>query len=608
MGYLGIHDYGLIGDMHSCALVGLNGSIDWACFPRFDSPSAFAAILDDRKGGRFSIQPTARYSVRQRYLDETNILETTFTTDAGSIEVVDFMTPSRSDVVESQHEICRIVRGISGEVPVRLLFQPRLDYARGVTEMRLEPNGVSARLGEYTMVLASEAPLELESADDGGRQAVAAMTVSAGQTLRFAAWYGIPYPPSVDSLNFDERLRHTQRHWAEIVSRMTYTGLWRTEVVRSFLALHLLMYEPTGAVIAAPTTSLPERIGGERNWDYRYTWLRDAAWTVGVLFRLGDREEGEAFLDWMVDRCWLGAERMQVLYGIVDDSDIQERELEHLEGYKGSKPVRYGNGAAFHRQLDVFGEVIGSLATYHRYHGRLSDQAWDLLRRFADLAAKTWHTPDRSIWEVRGPERHFVYSKVMCWLALDRAALLAETHGYDGRVEQWRAEADKVREEILTKGWSAEKQSFVQHYDSDALDASALIMPFIGFLPPDDPRVKSTIKAVQAELAHGPFVRRYLTEETDDGLEGEEGCFYMLSFWLIGCLLIIGEADEARKMFDQVYGTRNHLGLFAEMIDPTTRTGLGNFPQAFSHIGFIHTARNLSEAILRGRPVEDLIA
>ncbi len=606
MAYQRIHDYGIVGDMNSCALISRGGSIDWACFPRFDSPSVFCAVLDDVRGGRFSLAPVARHSSAHRFLPDTNVLETTFETDSGTVQVLDFMPLARPADDEAPHEIHRIVHGVSGHVEMELVFQPRFDYARANTTLAVDRAGVVARSDGHAMALVTAVPLAIVPAPDGGTQAHGTFAVAPDLRILFCAAYGRDRTPSVGAMDVEAQLQRTIRVWEATVAKLEYTGEWADWVTRSFLALHLLIYQPTGAIVAAPTMSLPEFVGGDRNWDYRYCWLRDAAWTASVLFRLGDPTEGEAFVEWLVNQCTLGVEHMQILYGIAPESTLEETTLDHLEGHRGSAPVRVGNEAAFHRQLDVFGEIALSLATYHKYHGDLTPDMWQMVRRVADLAARTWHTRDRSIWEVRGEEEHFVYSKIMCWVALDRASSLVEAHGFEGPVQLWRQEAERIRAEVLERGWSEEKQSFVQRYDSDAIDASALMIPFVGFLDAKDPRVVSTIRRVQMELANGPFVRRYIPAETDDGLTSDEGAFYILSFWLIGSLLAIDEVDEARELFDQVRDTASQLGLFAEMVDPATHDALGNYPQAFSHIGFIHTARNLSMALNR-EPTEELI-
>lgn len=595
MSYRPIHDYGIIGDMNSAALVSLDGSIDWACFPRFDSPSVFAAILDHAKGGRFAVSPVGPFTSTQRYRHETTVLETTFTTDDGSATVIDFMTNASAHRADAPHEIVRIVRGDRGTVRMRAEFQPRLDYARGQTSLAAGPHGITAQNGEHRLSLLSSAPFAIEPAADGGQRAVAEFDLAAEESAYMVAVYGSSPPKPVTPQDVQEKLARSVQIAHDIVAGLNYAGRWRDEVVRSVLTLHLLTYDPSGAIIAAPTTSLPEFIGGERNWDYRYSWLRDSAWTVGVLYRLGDAREGEEYVEWLTKQCWLGIGAMQILYGISPDSDLNEYELDHLEGYRRASPVRVGNGAAFHRQLDVFGEIVLSLATYHRFHGPLSKEAWDLVAMVADLAAASWHLPDNGMWEVRGQQQHFVSSKIMCWVALDRAAKLGEAHGKIGKIAAWRAAAEEVRADICTNGWSDTKQAFVQAYGTDALDASALLIPFVGFLPPDDPRVRSTVQAVQRELADGPFVRRYIAEETDDGFTEGEGAFFILSFWLVGALAFIGDHDDAQRLFGELLSKANHLGLFAEMWDPAASHALGNFPQAFSHIGFIHTARNLSQ-------------
>lgn len=608
MPYIPIHDYGLIGDMNSCALVSRAGSIDWACFPRFDSPSVFAAVLGDLEGGRCSLEAAAEQSVSQRYLPDTTVLETTYTTAGGAVTVCDFMTHAAPRSPEAPHEIIRVIEGVRGAVRMRLRFQPRLDYARGETTLTRTRSGVLAQNEGHALGIIADLPFAIERAPDGGVQAAAEFTVAEGERVHAAICYGVERLPSIGAMDCRTKLERAIRRDRATVSKLRYEGYLRDEVVRSFLTLHLLIYEPTGAIVAAPTTSLPESLGGERNWDYRYSWLRDSAWTLGILHRLGDPHEGEAFLDWIVGQCWLGVESMQVLYGIAPESDLRETALGHLEGYRGSRPVRIGNDAAFHRQLDVFGEVALTLSVFHRYSGKLSDTAWELLSRMADLAADSWRLPDRGIWEVRGPEQHFVYSKIMCWVALDRAVKLAEEHGFQGGVARWREQRELVREEVLREGWSDAKQTFVQAYGSEVVDASALLIPFLGFLPLDDPRLRSTVRRVQQELAQGPFVRRYRVDETDDGLEGEEGAFYILSFWLIGSLLALGETQEALAHFEAVAKTASPLGLFAEMYDPALGQALGNFPQAFSHIGFIHTVRNINELMRRREYEEELLA
>ena len=600
MPYKPIEQYGLIGDMNSAALVGTDGSIDWCCFPRFDSPSVFAAILDDESGGRFQIAPAGEgAAVRQEYLPNTNILSTHFQTPTGVLTLTDFMPLGNSDASEScPHEIHRIVRCTSGTVEVRCTFQPRLDYARAQTNLTAIRGGVTARGAHQVLSLCSRVPLEVT-----GGEASAQFVLDQGQEVAFVLAYGHGRSHRVEGYQSHRKLQQTRVHWEAMAARVTYDGMWRDQVVRSFLALHLLVYPPTGAIVAAPTTSLPQAIGGSRNWDYRYSWLRDSSFTMDTLYRMGQMGEAKRYLQWLVYQCKVTNGRTRIVYGISSKSSLKETTLDHLKGYKGSRPVRIGNVAASHLQLDVFGEVILGIDTLYRNGGGISEEAWSVVENFANVVTRDWHRKDRGVWEVRGTEQHFVYSKLMCWVALDRAARLAKVTGQDVYSVPWRRAADSIKAEVLHRGWSEDKRAFVQRYDSDTLDASNLVIPFIGFLPPDDARVLSTVDAIRRELADGPLVRFYSPQETDDGLGRQEvGAFTMLSFWLIGNLLYAGQVEKAEEYFEQMLGYANHLGLFAEMINPRTKEFLGNFPQAYSHIGLIHTARNLSRA-LTGHPV-----
>ena len=593
MTYKPISDYGLIGDTHSAALVGLDGSIDWACFPRFDSPSVFAALLDDKNGGRFCISPTAPFESRQEYLGYTNILVTAFTTDTGQVTVTDFMPLAESTRPGvPPHEIHRVVRCIEGRMELSCLFQPRFDYARGpLPRIEQTPDGIIARGVTESMALSS--PLALTPYEGF---AEGSGTLEQGQEVSLVLSYGARRCIPVRRLAIPEKLKRTRAYWEAMVHDLPYHGQWKEEVVRSFLVLHLMVYGPTGAIVAAPTTSLPEVIGGERNWDYRYTWLRDASFTLGILYRLGDNREASGFVRWLVGNIQRNRGRTHILYGIDERSDLTEQTLDHLEGYMGSRPVRIGNGAWDHLQMDVFGSVLLSLSTYQRYGGYISPELWKLVEELTEVVAKSWQRKDRSIWEVRGQPQHFVYSKVMCWVALDRAIQIGEATGYQRKAHRWQQLADAIKTEVLKEGWSDRQQSFVQSYGSEALDASNLIIPMVGFLPPDDLRVHSTIKRTIQELGQGCLIQRYDVTQTDDGLQGGEGAFTMLSFWLIGALLTSGQLQKARDAFQELLGYANHLGLYSEMLDPTSKAFLGNFPQAFSHVGLLHTARNLSLA------------
>ena len=600
MAYKPISDYGIIGDMHSAAVVGLDGSIDWLCFPRFDSPSVFAAILDDAKGGRFRLCPAGRYEIEQRYLTDTNILSTTFTTESGQVEVQDLM-PIKQDARESDYEVLRIVRGVRGSVEMTCLFQPRLDYARGRTELRAAPGGVVAEKDGARLSLASPVDLTIE---DGDAQGV--FTVREGEELVFQLQWDADRPPS--TAGWRERLEFTISEWRAVIDDHTYEGRWQAEVRRSILALHLLIYLPTGAIVAAATTSLPEWIGGDRNWDYRFCWIRDAAFTLDVLHRLGHIGETVRFMEWLTEFCQSCGVHLQPLYGVHYEEDLTETTLDHLEGYRGSKPVRIGNGAATQLQMDIFGEVMVALATFHRAGGKITRPMWTTIESFVNAVINNWRRPGRGLWEMRGKPRHFVNSKVMCWLAMDRAIALAEALQKPVDLESWRALREEIHADVLANGWNERLQSFVQYYGADYTDAALLMMPMVGFLPPEDPRMRSTVRRIREELEVNGLLRRYPPELTDDGFGSEEGIFIMCTFWLVGYLTFIGELDEARELFERVLTSGNHLGLFSEMVDPVTGEALGNFPQALTHVSLIHSARNLDLALRERKapPPEEL--
>ena len=600
MAYKPISDYGIIGDMHSAAVVGLDGSIDWLCFPRFDSPSVFAALLDDAKGGRFRLCPAGRYQTEQRYLPDTNVLSTTFTSESGQVEVQDLM-PIKEDARESDYEVLRIVRGVRGSVEMACLFQPRLDYARGRTELRAAPGGVVAEKGGACLGLASPVDLTIK---DGDAQGV--FTVREGQELVFQLQWDADRPPS--TAGWRERLDFTTNEWREVADDHTYEGRWREEVRRSILALHLLLYLPTGAIVAAATTSLPEWIGGDRNWDYRFCWIRDAAFTLDVLHRLGHIGETGRFMEWLTAFCQSCGVHLQPVYGVHYEEDLTESTLDHLEGYRGSKPVRIGNGAATQLQMDIFGEVMVALATFHRAGGQITGAMWTTIESFVNAVINNWRRPGRGLWEMRGRQRHFVNSKVMCWLAMDRAIALAEALRKPVDLDRWRALREEIHADVLANGWNERLQSFVQYYGADYTDAALLMMPMVGFLPPDDPRMRSTVRRIREELEVNGLLRRYPPELTDDGFGSEEGIFIMCTFWLVGYLTFIGELDEARELFERVLTSGNHLGLFSEMVDPVTGEALGNFPQALTHVSLIHSARNLDLALRERKapPPEEL--
>ena len=598
MPYRRINDYGVIGDMHSAALVSGDGSIDWLCFPRFDSPSVFGALLDDAKGGRFQIRPAGQFRYEQAYLSETNVLTSRFHTDGGSVTLTDFM-PVEEELTHCPHELVRIVRGESGSVDMEMEFLPRLDYARAGTTVKVEGRSAVARKGGDCLGMTSGA--ELEAIEGGAR---ARFTLREGESASFLLRWQDDSPPAPEEYDVYGELGKTQAFWRFVSHDWRYMGRWEQLVKRSMLALHLLLYVPTGAICAAATTSLPESIGGARNWDYRFCWLRDAAFTLDVFHRLGHTDYTRPFIDWLAGLVLGpgGAEDVHSLYGIgreVDPHAMTETVLDHLEGYRGSSPVRTGNDAFHQFQLDVPGEVLLSFDSYHRAGGIIDEPLWTLAEAMVEAAAGNWKKPDNGIWEVRSGPKHFTYSKLMAWVALDRGLRLARAHKRPVEYDRWHKTREAIRSDLVEKGWNAERNSFVQHYGAKHLDATALFMPMVGFLPATDPRMASTIEAVQRELGSGGFLRRYLPEETDDGVGGDEGTFTMCSLWLAGALVTAGRIEEARETFERVIDLHNSVGLYSEMIDPATGDFLGNYPQAFTHIALIHTARNLDRALNR---------
>ena len=552
-------------------------------------------------GGHFRIHPTGTVvDSRQQYLPDTNILETTFRMENGQVSVTDFMPVADDGNPETPpehvHEVHRIVTCLSGEVEMRCDFRPRHSYARAIPEFRMlrGNSAVEARGGRQTMTLLASVPLTLDE-----RGASCNFTLGIGQTAVFVLAYGHGRPTRVERLHTSVKLDQTRHYWQELVASMDYQGMWRDAIVRSFLVLHLMMYRRTGAIVAAPTTSLPETIGGTRNWDYRFAWLRDSAFTVDILYRLGDAYGADRYIHWLLEQCRLTEGNTSIVYGISRGSSLKELTLDHLSGYKDSRPVRIGNGAARHLQMDVFGEVIISIHSLLLLQGGIRPEAWELVQSLAETVMSNWQRRDRGIWEVRGEQKHFVYSKVMCWVALDRAAHIAEHLGDMRRSRRWAGTARRIGREILDAGWSPTKKAFRQRYGHDALDASNLVIPFLGLLRRDDPRIRQNLDAVERELTDGPMVWRYLPEETDDGLFGQpEGAFSLLSFWLIGNLIYTGQTDRGFDYFHEIITKRaNHLGLLSEMYDTTSNRQLGNFPQAYSHVGLIHTALNLSRFI-----------
>jgi len=599
MAYKPIGDYGVIGDLHTVALVGKDGSIDWCCFPHFDSPSLFGALLDDRRGGRFRIAPPDDGKRQQLYLPETNVLLTRFLHHDGVGEVTDFM-PIEGDepgVHATRHQIVRMVKVVRGKIRFRLECHPAFNFGRDDHRVATLPAGAIFRSASLTIGLVSSVPL---TTSQGGVEAE--FDLEEGQQITFVL-VQLESDTSESVLDVPQTaetaLRETVAYWRRWLSQCRYTGRWREMVQRSALTLKLLTYAPTGAIVAAPTTSLPESLGGERNWDYRYTWIRDAAFTLYALLRLGFSKEAGRFMHWLEARCHdLNRDcSLQVLYGIDGRRITQEDVLSHWEGYQGSSPVRIGNGAASQRQLDMYGALMDAAYLYNKHGSPISYDSWMGLTRLLDYVCANWDKPDEGIWEVRGGQRQFVYSKVMCWVALDRGIRLADKRGFPADRAKWIATRDQIYCDVMHYGWDHERRSFVQEYQGHALDASALILPLVFFLSPTDPRMQSTIKQITSNLASDALVFRYLQESAaPDGLSGQEGTFTLCSFWLVEALTRAGRLEEARLTFEKILSYANHLGLYAEELS-VTGEHLGNFPQAFAHIGLISAAYNLDRAL-----------
>ncbi|MBV9452935.1 MAG: glycoside hydrolase family 15 protein [Rubrobacter sp.] len=600
MAYQPIENYGIIGDLRTAALVGMDGSIDWLCLPRFDSPSVFAAILDDEKGGRFKIAPMGDgVSRKQFYWPDTNILITRFFTPNGVGEVVDYMPVAGQ---ANGRQLVRRVRVTRGFMTFLVECSPAFDYARQEHETEITPDGVCFFSPQLNLALATtEVPLE-----EHHKAAVADFTLKEDESTVFVL-REIEHRDrcglSVSESEEHNLFMRTVEYWRHWLFKCTYTGRWREMVYRSALVLKLLTYEPMGSIVAAPTCSLPEGIGGERNWDYRYTWIRDAAFTLYGLLRIGFTDEAEAFMGWLEARYYEPKRNglLQLMYGIDGRQDLTEETLDHLEGYKGSKPVRVGNGAYGQLQLDIYGELMDAVYLYNKYGTAISYDLWIKLHKLIDWVCDNWHRKDEGIWEVRSGRGHFVYSKLMCWVALDRALRLADKRSFPADRERWIKVRDEIYKDIMEKGWSPERKAFVQTYGSDTLDASSLIMPLVFFLSPKDPRMLNTLAAINRSprdggLVSNSLVYRYDVEKTSDGLMGEEGTFSLCTFWLVEALTRAGRVGEARLVFEQMLSYANHLGLYAEEVGPSGEA-LGNFPQAFTHLTLISAAFNLDRAL-----------
>jgi GH15 family glucan-1,4-alpha-glucosidase len=582
-----IEDYALIGDLQTAALVSRHGSIDWLCLPRFDSPACFARLVGTDDNGHWRIAPRDAEAVSSRhYRGDTLVLETEWSTPTGSVRVIDFMPPR-----DAAPDLVRIVEGISGSVDMRSELRLRFDYGHVVPWVRRLDGQIVAIAGPDAVSLRSDVHQYGRDLTTYGD-----FRISANDRAWFVlTWHPShhPVPRPTDAL---EALEPTETFWQEWIGRSTRPTELSEEVTRSILTLKALTYAPSGGIVAAPTTSLPETLGGSRNWDYRYCWLRDATMTLAAMLRAGYTDEAVAWRDWLL-RAIAGSPRdVQIMYGVTGERRLTEFEAEWLPGFANSSPVRIGNAAAAQLQIDVFGEVMDVLALARENQIGATDEAWQvqcgLMRHLDDV----WDQPDEGIWEVRGGRQHFTYSKVMAWVAFDRAARAVERFGLSGPAKQWRARADEIHHAVCTQAYDPDRNTFTQAYGSKALDAAVLLIPQVGFLPPDDPRVVGTVDAVQRELAEDGFVRRYLTEHTDDGLPGDEGTFLICSFWLADALAMIGRVGEARDLYEKLVALRNDVGLLAEEYDARSKRMLGNFPQAFSHLGLVNTAWHLTTA------------
>lgn len=583
-----IEDHALIGDCHTAALVSRDGSIDWLCWPRFDSPAVFAALLGTPANGRWRIAPdAAAIHVTRHYRPGALILETVFETAQGSVALIDCMVPGRDSVV-------RIVEGCSGSVTMRLDMALRFDYGSAVPWVtRLSHrHGFRAVAGPDQVVLHSDVALHGHDLTH-----VATFEVAAGQRVRFVLTHGLSYQRRPRPPDADAALAEAAAFWTDWSARCSYHGKWRDAVLRSLITLKALSYAPTGGIVAAPTTSLPEQLGGQRNWDYRFCWLRDATFTLMALMHAGYQDEARAWGDWLRRSVAGTPSQVQTLYGLAGERWIMEWEVPWLGGYQGARPVRVGNAASTQVQLDVYGELIDAL--YQEVHSGLvppQGESWDLVTALAQHVAEIWDQPDESIWEVRGGARQFTFSKAMAWVAIDRAIRAAEEFELAGPLDRWREVRSRIHDSVCREGFNPAKGAFVQYYGGDELDASLLLLPLVGFLPADDPRMRGTIEAIGRELMANGLVQRYLTHKGVDGLPPGEGVFLACSFWYCDCLTLLGRHREAQALFEKLLGLCNDVGLLSEEYDPVARRQLGNFPQAFSHLALINTALNLENA------------
>jgi len=590
--YLPIGEHGIIGDLRTVALVGTDGTIDWYCCPRFDSPSVFAAILDRQRGGRYRIAPAlALGTVKQLYFPDTNVLITRFLTPSGVGEVQDFMP------IGPRQRLIRRVLCVRGEMIFRIEVEPRFDYGREEHEVVVHEHGAVFRAPSLTLALSSRIGLEVKGGDVSAQ-----FKLEPGETETFAL-ETVPetyVPRSFTADEMRQDFEDTVDFWRAWLARSNYRGRWREMVHRSALVLKLLTYEPSGAMVAAATTSLPEELGGVRNWDYRYTWIRDTAFSLYALLRLGFTDEAAGFMDWLTDRFRerVGHESgpLQIMYGIDGRAELPEEILDHFEGYRRSAPVRIGNGAADQLQLDIYGELIDSVYLFNKHATPISHDAWNDLSRIVEWVCDNWDQADEGIWETRGGRKKFTYSQLMSWVALERAIRIARQRGLPADVPRWSVTRDQIYRQVMERGWHEERRAFVQHYETDVLDASVLLMPLTKFMAPTDPRWLSTLDAITGELVSDSLVYRYDPEASPDGLTGGDGTFSICTFWYVEALARAGRLDEARLAFEKMLTYANHVGLYSEEIGATGEL-LGNFPQAFTHLALISAAVNLDRQL-----------
>ena len=591
-----IEDYAIVGDLHTAALVGRTGSVDWLCFPRFDSGSCFAALLGSEENGRWLLAPAeGGPATRRRYRPDTLVLESEWETPTGRVRVVDFMPPR-----DEAPEIVRIVEGLAGRVEMRTELTIRFDYGSVLPWVRkVDGSSLLAIGGPDALRITSPVDLHGENMSH-----TAEFTVREGDRVPFVATW---FPSSQDMPAVSDAgrlLEDTEGFWQDWMAGCTYGGEYAEAVHTSLIVLKAQTYAPTGGIVAAPTTSLPERIGGVRNWDYRFCWLRDATFTLYALMNAGFVDEARAWREWLLRAAAGDPSKLQILYGVAGERRVPELELDWLAGYAGSRPVRVGNAAHEQFQLDVYGELVDALYQSRRHGLAHDDDAWSLQEKVMEFLEGAWDSPDEGIWEVRGPRRHFVHSKVLAWVAFDRAIDAVERFDRPGPVDRWKSIRREIHAEVCREGFHADLNSFTQSYGSTALDAATLLIPLVGFLPPNDARVVGTVDRIRQDLLHEGFVLRYQTSADDvDGLPGSEGAFLPCSFWLVDALSLIGRRDEARDLFERLLGIRNDLGLLSEEYDPVERRLLGNFPQAFTHVGLVNSAQNLSAP--DGRPMQE---